>query len=169
MKTDVGRKRVGNPVPGLLRFAFGCLAAGAAAAGFGDVFSWIGDGNGLCKWGAFGDPSNWVAGTDQTNGANPAGLIPGAGDELYAGRHGDSPFNARWYFDLGGSYHSLKCVNSPKLDWKRRYMSITNGTLEFVESLSARYLDVRICDGGVLKSGRSAVSDLGDSGTRMAV
>lgn len=140
-----------------------------AAVAAGDVFYWIGDGCGEKTWGAFGDHKNWLVGTNHVDCTNPQGLVPGADDEIFIGEHGESPYYARWFFDLGGATRTVKCINSPHLDWKRRYMSVTNGTLEFAGSFTNRRFEVKIFDDGKLKVGDGAVSLLGDSGTRSAI
>jgi hypothetical protein len=145
------------------------LCAAFSTAVFGEIFYWIGDGNGQRKWGSFGDSANWHIGTDPANYSNPDKKIPGATDEIYSGNHGESPYYARWFFDLDGEERFLKSINNPNADWKRRYMSITNGTLEFVESLSNRSLEIKICNEATLKTGENSVSNLGDSGLRTAV
>ena len=132
------------------------LAALSASSVFSATYYWKG---GSPEFGDYTALANWS--TESENGA-AATMLPGSGDSL-------SP-TQNYAFDLAGQKHQLDSWN-PNGDWNSWDLSLRNGELEFLNSVSTHSGKITVDAGGILTmpSGMSFTPAVNDGAIRKLV
>ncbi len=114
---------------------------------------------GASEYGDYTALSNWS--TESAEGS-AATMLPGSGDSL-------SP-TQNYAFDLAGQKHQLDSWN-PNGDWNSWDLSLRNGELEFLNSVSTHSGKITVDAGGILTmpSAMSFTPAVGDAGIRKLV
>lgn len=133
------------------------LAALSASSVFSATYYWKG---GASEFGDYTALANWS--TESEKGAD-ATMLPGSSDSLSSTQN--------YAFDLAGQKYQLDSWNPNGDDWKAWHLSLRNGELEFLNSVSTHSGTITVDAGGILTmpSAMSFTPAVGDAGIRKLV